>query len=132
MTCCHLLFFRQLTSALGVRTLLLHGQYSIVSLLLISKFCLHVGLAPVLLPAMGAALVPTVAIVGVFLLCPPMNLRTAAMFLDLSLSQQACGLPSAKTSLVLLVLPIKLLTNPQTNSMSYLAQGVIGMSSIHS
>lgn len=54
----------------------------------------------------------TVAAAAMSMPCPPMAARMVAMFLDLSLCQQACGLPSAGASLVLLVLPIELSINP--------------------
>lgn len=53
----------------------------------------------------------TVATAAVSRACPAMAAGMVAMFLDLSLCQQACGLPSTGASLVLLVLPIELSIN---------------------
>lgn len=72
------------------------------------------GLTSALWPAVMAALVSTVVSVltvtaaAVSVPRPPVAARMVGMFLDLSFRQQARGLPSARTSLVLLVLPIEL------------------------
>lgn len=72
----------------------------------------------------------TVAAAAMSMPCPPMTARMVAMFLDLSLCQQACGLPSAGASLVLLVLPIELSINPLIDQ--YRIEQIIWISSIHS
>ena len=112
-----------LTSALGEGALLLHRRCEVGFIsLLISGLSLHVGLTPVPLSAVIGVLmatvvsVLTVATAAVSMPCPPMAAGMVAMFLDLSLCQQACGLPSAGASLVLLVLPIELSINPLNRS----------------
>lgn len=104
-----------LTSALGVGAFLLHGGHNIrFSSLLVGSLWLHDGLTSALLPTVIAALVSTVVSVltvtaaAMSVPRPRVAARIVAMFLDLSLRQQASGLPSARTSLVLLVLPIEL------------------------
>lgn len=72
----------------------------------------------------------TVAAAAMSMPCPPMAARMVAMFLDLSLCQQACGLPSAGASLVLLVLPIELSINPLIDQ--YREEKIMWISSIHS
>lgn len=110
-----------LTSTLGVGAFLLHrGRKVGFSCLLISSLCLHVGLLPVPLSAVIAVLmsvstvVPILTMAAMSMSCPPMATWRVAMFLDLSLCQQACGLPSAGASLVLLVFPIELSINQET------------------
>lgn len=105
----------QFTSALGVGAFLLHGGHKIgFSLLLIGRLCPHGGLTPVPLPVVRAVLVTamasvlTVATVAVSMPHLPVAVRVGAVFLDLPLCQQPCGLSSARTSLVLLVLAIEL------------------------
>ncbi|PWA33418.1 hypothetical protein CCH79_00014158 [Gambusia affinis] len=63
----------------------------------------HVGLKPCLLPAVIAMLV-AVTMATMSVLCPlmAMMMMMISMFLDLPLRQQACGLPSARSTLVLL------------------------------
>lgn len=102
-----------LTSTLGVGALLLHRGCEVgLSRLLLSSIGLHIGLTPVPLPAvvavLMAAVVSVLATAPVSVPCPGVAAVVGPMFLDLPLSQQACGLPSAGASLVFLVLPIEL------------------------
>lgn len=101
-----------LTSALEVRALPPHREVRFVRWL---GGGLHVGLAPVPLPAVIAVL--SVATVVSILAAgaaaepgprPPGAAVAVAVLPDLSLRQQACGLPPAGASLVLLVLAIEL------------------------
>jgi len=93
-----------LTSALEVGALLLQsGGKVLFGCLLISSLTFHVGL--ILSPAVMAMLV---GMATVPVSCLPVAVVMIAMFLDLSLCQQACGLPSARASMVFLVLPIEL------------------------
>lgn len=111
------LFSRLLTSTLGVGTFLLHRGCKVrFCCLLISSLFLHVWLTPVPLPAVIAVMslstvVSILTMATTAMSHPPMAAVMVAMFLDLSLCQQACGLPSARASLVLLVLPIELTIN---------------------
>lgn len=109
-----------LTSTLGVGAFLFQrGREVGFGCLLVRSICLHVGLKPVPVSAVIAVLmsvstvvsVLTVATAAVSRACPAMAAGMVAMFLDLSLCQQACGLPSTGASLVLLVLPIELSIN---------------------
>lgn len=126
-----------LTSTLGEGALLLHRWREVGFIrLLISGLGLHVGLTPVPLSAVIGVLmatvvsVLTVAAAAMSMPCPPMAARMVAMFLDLSLCQQACGLPSAGASLVLLVLPIELSINPLIDQCR--REQIMWISSIHS
>lgn len=111
-----------LTSTLGVGALLLHRGCKVrFSCLLISSLSFHVRLTPVPLPAVIAVLMSMATVVSILATAamsmpnPPMAAVMVAMFLDLPLCQQACGLPSAGASLVLLVLPIELSINKTTH-----------------
>lgn len=115
-----------LTSALGVGAFLLHrGRQSRFSCFLISSFGLHVGLMPVPLPAEIPVLVSVSIVVSILTVSTaamsmpmprlPVAAGLVAMFLDLSLCQETRGLPPAGAPLVLLVLPIELSINHETN-----------------
>lgn len=111
-----------LTSTLGVGAFL-PGRGREVGfsslLILLVTLCFHVGLTPVPLSAvitvLMSAVVSILTVATPAMSCPAMAAGMVAMFLDLSLCQQACGLPSARASLVLLVLPIELSINQLTN-----------------
>lgn len=66
---------------------------------------------PVPVPAVVAVLVSVVTVADVSVPRPLIAGGVAAVFLDLSLRQQAGGLPPARASVVLLVLPIELPIN---------------------
>lgn len=98
-----------LTSAFREGSHFPHGGKFVISHLLICSLTFHVGLKPCLLPAVIAMLV-AVTMATMSVLCPlmAMMMMMISMFLDLPLRQQACGLPSARSTLVLLVLSIEL------------------------
>ncbi|KAF3834163.1 hypothetical protein F7725_025367, partial [Dissostichus mawsoni] len=106
-----------LTSTLGVGAFLFRGGRGVgfSSLILLFALGVHGRLTPPL-PAVIAKLMSAVisilTVATSAMSCPAVAARVVSMFLDLSLSQQACGLPSPGASLVLLVLPIELSTNP--------------------
>lgn len=110
-------FLWRLTSTFWVGAFLLYrGREVRFSCLLVSFIPrLHVGLTPVPMSAVVAVLMPTVVSILTMaapaMSCLAVAVVMVAMFLDLSLCQQACGLPSARASLVLLVLPIELSIN---------------------
>lgn len=102
------------TSALGVGAFLLHGGHEVGLLaLLTGGLRRNGGLPPVpLLPVVRSVLVATVvavlAVAAAAAVAVTTAVRVAAMLLDLPLCQQASGLSPARTSLLLLVLPIEL------------------------
>lgn len=107
-----------LTSTLGVRAFLLHRGCEVgFSCLLFRSIRLHVGLPSVSLPAVKAVLMSVATVVSILattamsMASPRVAAGMVAMFLNLSLGQQARGLPSAGAPLVLLVLPIELSIN---------------------
>lgn len=105
---------RYLTSTLGVGAFLLHGGHEVgFCCWLVGLLLLHVRLLPVALPAVVdvmyvSTMVSVLPVAAAAMSHPPVAAVMVAMFLDLSLRQQARGLSSARASLVLLVLPIEL------------------------
>lgn len=112
------------TSAFGVGAFLLHGGHEVgIVALLTGRLCRHGGLPPVPLSVLRSVLVATVVAVlamaaatAVAMPCLAVAVRVSAMFLNLSLCQQAPGLSPTRTSLLLLVLPIELWIDTRCNS----------------
>lgn len=89
--------------------------------MLVSSLRLHVGLPPVPLPAVEAVVavstvVSILTVAAAAVPRPRVAAGMAAMFLDLSLRQQAPGLPPAGASLVLVVLAIELPSEIKTKT----------------
>lgn len=112
----------RVTSALGVRAFLLHrGDEVGLVALVTGGIRHHGGLPPVPLSVVRSVLVATLVAVlamAAAVAVPRLTVavRVAAMFLDLPLCQQASGLSTTRTSLVLLVLPIELWIDTRCNS----------------